>query len=215
MLTKKITLLFLCSLTVSMIVISNCKAQESGYRIEADPFQYENDSFKQWTNDMIRIEITTEERGIIFRITITNKQTNALEIENLNIDVHIRNIDDDYNAFHKQISINYIYLPQNEEYSLYVPVTFTRYDVIGSYKAELSYTEDSSVSQNIEPYPFQFRILSEDQFQKELEQKKTALFNIGPIEVTIEIFGGMTFVIIGSLAFTIIILRRRRRSGLY
>lgn len=203
----------LCMLIMFSFVTSECIAQESDYCIVADAYQYENGTFKPWSNDMMRIEITTKERGLIFKIIISNElQTGAVEIEDLKIDVAVKYGDETHHTFFKQVSINYIYLPQNENYEVIVPVTFNRADVIGSYTAELTYTVENSDPQHIEPYPFQFRVVSEEQFEKELEQKKNGLINIGPFEITVEIFGGGITITIISLAVVVYMLRRRKRT---
>lgn len=205
--------LFLLVLTLFSFIASECIAQESDYNIVADAYQYENGTFKPWSNDMLRIGITTKERGLVFKVIISNGlQTDAVEIEDLKIDVAIKYGDETYHTFFKQVSISYIYLPQTEDYEVIVPVTFEHGDAIGSYTAELTYTVKNSVPKHIEPYPFQFRVVGEEQFQKEIEQKKTGpVIIIGPWEIKVEIFGGGITITVVSIALVVYLLRRRRR----
>jgi len=188
MTTKNISIL--CVLMILSFTVCECKAQESDFRIVADPYQYENHVFTPWTNDMVRIGITTKERGLIFKIVISNEQTDSVEIEDLEIDVTIKYGDETYSTLQKQITINYIYLPQDEQYEVIIPVKFRSSDDVGSYTTELTYTHRYHGSEAIEPYPFTFRLVSEEQFQKEIEQKKTGpLIVIGPFEIKLFDFG--------------------------
>lgn len=184
---RRRSLLILFILGLCFLPVFQCMAQTSDFNIVADPYQLENGVFKPWNNDMIRIGITTEERGLIFKITISNQhETNSITIENLRIDVKVKYGDETYSRFFKQVSLSYIYLPPKQDYQVFVPVDFGHGDIIGSYRAELTYAIGSGNEQPIEPYPFQFRVVSEEQFQKEIEQKRGGpTIIIGPFEVKI------------------------------
>jgi len=181
--TRSLSILFVLSLC--FLPVFQCKGQTSDFKITADPYQFENGVFKQWDNDMIRIGITTEERGLIFKITISNQhETNSLTIENLSVDIKVKYGDEIGSRFSKKVSISYIYLPPKHDYNVFVPVDFGHGDIIGNYAAELNYQIGYGDWQHIEPYPFEFRVVSEEQFQKEIEQKKgSPIIVIGPIEV--------------------------------
>ena len=179
------SLSFLFALSLCFLPVFQCMAQTSDFKIVADPYQVENGVFKQWNNDMIRIGITTEERGLIFKITISNQhETNSLTIENLSVDIKVKYGDEIGSRFSKEVSLSYIYLPPKYDYDIFVPVDFGHGDIIGNYAAELNYQIGYGDWQQIEPYPFEFRVVSEEQFQKEIEQKKgSPIIIIGPFEV--------------------------------
>jgi hypothetical protein len=206
--------LCLCLIALFALSVSESKGQGSGLNIWADPYQLENGVFKPWDNDMVRIGITTKERGLIFKITISNPQeTDSVTIESLRIDVNVKYGDQQFSTFSKQISISYIYLPPKENYEVFVPIEFNRVDAIGSYLAELSYARGYAVEQHIEPYPFQFRVVSEDQFAKEIEQKRTGpVIIIGPWEVKILSFEFGTSVTLLSIAVVVYFLWRKKRK---
>lgn len=183
--TKSLLVLFLLGLCT--LRIFECIALTSDLDIVADPYQFEDDVVKQWSNDMIRIGITTEERGLVFKIAISNQhETDSLTVESLEIDVRVKYGEEVSSRFLKHIALSYIYLPPRTDHQVFVPVDFGHGDVIGSYKAEVTYTKGSSSEQHIEPYPFEFRVVSEAQFQKEIEQKKgSPIIIIGPFEVKV------------------------------
>ena len=198
--TRLFLILFVLSLC--FFLVFRCMSQTSDFKIVADPYQWENDVFKQWNNDMIRIGITTEERGLIFKITISNQhETNSLTIEDLTIYIRVNYGDEAGSRFSKQVSLSYIYLPPKQDYSVFVPVDFGYGEIIGSYTAELTYAIGSGSEQHIEPYPFQFRVVSEEQFQKEIEQKKgSPIIIIGPFEVKLFDFSiGVSVVSVSAI----------------
>ena len=205
-------LIVLCFVVFLIFIIPQCLAKVSDLTLEADPFQYENDVFKEWSNNMKKIGITTEERGLIFRVTVSNIQNEPITVEKLMITVRGERTDSGSNSFFEQVS-DYIYLPPNEKTEVDIPVEFGYGDVIGSYSAEIQYSGEGLYgTQNIEPYPFEFRVLSEDQFQKELEQKQDSPFiSIGDINITLfEFSAGFSIFSIG-LAITLYIIYRKRR----
>jgi len=206
----KIKWIVFCIVILSLFVIPQCLAQVSDLKIEVDPFQYENGDFKAWSNDMKKIGITTEERGLIYRITVSNVENEPITVEELTIQVRVERTDSGSNSFFDQIK-NYIYLPYNEKTEIDIPVDFGHRDVIGSYRAEIQCGEGSDVTQNIEAYPSEFRVLSEDQFQKELEEKKGTLIDI-TINVIIENIVGVTITIsLGAIGGISFFLYRRRQ----
>lgn len=207
------SLSWLCLVILFVLPISISKGQSSDFKITADPYQFESGVFKQWDNDMVRIGITTKERGLIFKITISNPhQTDSVAIENLRVDTNVRYGDAQSSTFFEQISVSYIYLPPKKDYHIFIPTEFNRAEVIGSYTAELTYVKGSSVEQHIEPYPFQFRVVSEEQFAKEKEQKQTGpVIIIGPWEVKVFDFGGGITITIIGLALIVYVYRKRKR----
>lgn len=200
-------------LVMFFLQISQCMAQTSDFKVEADPYQWENGVFKEWSNDMIRIGITTQERGLVFKITISNQhETNPVTIENLRIDVRVDYGEQVTSRLHKQISIDYIYLPPKQDHQVFVPVDFGHIDIVGSYNAKLTYTIGYGSAQNIDPYPFEFRVVgSEDQLQKEIEQKRGGpVIIIGPFEIKLFDFSiGISVVSISAILIIYYLWRKK------
>jgi len=205
-------MIFILVLLSSFLFMIPSYAQFSDFEITADPYQWENGTFKEWSTDMIRICITTKERGLIFKITILNEnEAEPIEINNLVIDVKVEKEQDSW-SFFRQITINYIFIPPKNEHTIFVPIEFSKYgEVIGSYTVELTYGQGTVVEQHIEPYPFDFRVVSEEQFQKEIEQKKTGpLIIIGPWEIKLIDFGvSITIIGVGG-AITFFMWKKKR-----
>ena len=119
----------------------------------------------QWDKDMKRLKITTPERGLTFKITISNEDTSEpISIENMRVNAKAYYGTEEYQKFFKQVSIDFIYLPPNEVFVLFVPVDFGHGDIVGDYRAEVTYDFGYGTPQKIEPFPFEFRVLSEEIF---------------------------------------------------
>jgi len=205
-------LIALCIIVIPIFLIPYSSAKISDLKLEADPFQYENGVFKEWSSDMKKIGITTKERGLIFRVTVTNTNDEPYTNDELTVDVRVEKIGSVGSTFHEQVS-NYIYLPPNEKTEIDIPVDFGGGDAIGSYTAEIQCSGIGYYgTENVEPYPFDFRVLSEDQFQKELEQKKDAPFiSIGDINITLFDFSVGVSVLSIGVAITIFAIWQRRK----
>ena len=186
------SLLGLLVLILCIPPIFQCKGQTSGFKVVAEPYQ--------WNDDMKRLKITTPERGLTFKIIISNEDsTEPVTIDKLLLDVKVYYGDEDYFKFYKQINIDYIYLPSNEDYTTFVPVDFGHGDIVGSYRAELKYgTKGYLPQQKIEPFPFEFRVLGEDLFQQEIEQNRGGTTIIIPIEI--QVSGGVISISVAILA---------------
>ena len=135
-----------------------------------------------------------------FKIIISNEDnTESITVDKILIDVKVYYGDQDYFKFFKQINIDYIYLPPNEDYTTFVPLDFGYGDIVGSYRAELRYgTKGYLPQQKIEPFPFELRVLSEDFFQQEIEQNRGGTTIIVPIEI--QVSGGVISVSVVILA---------------
>ncbi|GAH63257.1 unnamed protein product, partial [marine sediment metagenome] len=136
-------LIVFCIMVLPIFVIPHSLANVRGLEIEVDPFQYENGEFKAWSNGMKKIGITTEERGLIYRITISNVENDPITIENLVIEVRGERTDSGSNSFFDQVSY-YVYLPPNGNKEIDIPVDFGGRDVLGSYRAEILCSEGRS-----------------------------------------------------------------------
>jgi len=194
------SLLGLLALTLCILPMFQCKGQTSDFKIVAEPYE--------WDDDMKRLKITTPERGLVFKITISNDGTDAIEINKIYIDVRVESELRMW-SFHKQLEINYLYLPPKEVHYRFVEVDFGWGSIVGSYSAELMYGENVyDVDSPIEPYPLSFRVLSEEMFQQEIEQNKGGTTIIIPIEIQITLGGLISF------SFAVILfsyLRKKRK----
>jgi hypothetical protein len=198
--TQKLFLLLLVILVA--VPILQCKGQTSGLKITQEQYQ--------WNDDMKRLKITTPEKGLIFKVTISNEGNTPVEIDKLYVNVRVESSNRQYWSFFKQLSIDYLYLPKNESDYRFVKVDFGSYEsIIGSYTAKLTYFIGyvSGEGTPIEIYPFDFQVMSEEQFQKTINQNPSApIINIYiPVTVTVVGTGGVTLIIWE-------LLRRRRRG---
>jgi hypothetical protein len=189
-------------LVLVAIPILQCRAQITNPKITQD--QYE------WDDDMKRLKMTTPERGLVFKITISNEGNEPLSIYKLYINVRVESDSRQYWSFFKQLSIDYLYLPQNEDDYRFVEVDFGGGQAIGSYTAKLTYSiEGPSYVEGIpiELFPFQFNVVSEEQLQNAKNQNPSApIINIY-ISVTL-ISGGSITV----LALTLFLYRRKKKG---
>lgn len=77
--TRSFLILFVLSLC--FLPVFQCKVQTSDFKIVAEPYQ--------WNEDMKRLKITTPERGLTFKITISNDGTQAIAINKIYINVRV------------------------------------------------------------------------------------------------------------------------------
>jgi hypothetical protein len=186
-----------------MLPILQCKAQTSGLTITHEEYQ--------WTDDMKRLGITTPERGLIFKITIFNDGTKELETDNLVIDILVSDNTQQYGyVFNQQINFGSLYLPPKSADYRFVKVTqyggiYGSNLTIGSYTAKLTYTTSSnSVPTPIEQYPFNFRVVSEEELQKEIGQN--------PINIYIIISVIVVIIVVVALLTYLIYKRRKKQT---
>jgi len=167
-----------------------------------------------WTEDMKRVGMTTLDRGLKLKIDFTNLDTQdyytityiKIRIET-NYEEQTNSKDWDYVEFR-----NYAIPPNN--------ITSTYYDVdlhrspssIGRWSVRLGYATNENAwdfSQQIEPYPFEFKIASEEELQNAISANPRGWFIFSPnITVDISILGGISGTI--SLALLAVILKRKK-----
>jgi len=192
-------LILLCLFIFLMFSILQCRAQTSSLKMTHEQYQ--------WTTDMNRLGITTPERGLIFKIIISNEGDTPLEIDKLYINVRV---DSDNHQFWKQLTIDYLYLPKNESDYRFVKVDFGSLQyIIGSYTAKLTYFVDyvSGEGTPVEVYPFDFRVMSEEELQNAINQNPLGpIINIYLPEITIFSAGGISIL---ALA----LWNRKRKKG--
>lgn len=180
-----------------MLLVLQCYGQPSGLKITHEQYQ--------WTDDMNRLKITTPEKGLTFEIIILNQGNQPLiEPYILWINVRVDSTTTNGVYFFKQLQIDNLYLPPNENLTRFVKVDFGGGQPIGSYTAKLTYSFGSypSEGQPIEEYPFDFRILGNETFQQEIQQNKGGITYVFPINIEITLGGvGGISVTIGAIYF--------------
>lgn len=210
--TKTKTLLLLLSvfLTIPLLQpILQCRGQATNPKITQEQYQ--------WNDDMKRLKITTPDRGLIFKITISNEGNTPVEVDKLYIDVRVESENRQYWYFFKQLAIDYLYLPKNEDDYRFVKVDFGGGEIAGSYTAKLTYYMGyvSGEGTSIEISPFDFQVMSEDVFQQQIQQNSGGTtINIGPFNFTLLDLGGIggitvTGIALGGLYFW----RRSKKKG--
>lgn len=216
---QSLLVFFSCVLLVATVAqfSTKCNAQSSSIRITHEEYG--------WTDDMKRLGITTQDTGVIFKITIFNEGQLPLrigyspstvypnpfvEMTSLYISINLVSTDTQphYDDTKKIVfdSDNPLYLPPKESYSRMVQ--FDHYGLplpIGSYTAKLEYSPYAlsygSEGTPIEPYPFTFRVASSDTLQNAIRQDSGAFIQIGSINITLFEFGGsITVFSLGLLA---------------
>lgn len=198
----------LCLFSLVAIPIFQCRTQTTNPKITQEQYQ--------WNDDMKRLKITTLERGLIFKITISNEGSTPIEIDKLYINVRVESSDRQYWSFFKQLSIDYLYLPPKEADYRFVKVDFGSYQsVLGSYTAKLTYFVGyvSGEGNPIEIYPFDFRVLGNETFQQEIEQNRGGTtINIGPFNLTLIDLGGIGGITVTGIAMGGLYLWRRSKK---
>jgi len=180
--------------------ILQCRAQATNLKITHDQYG--------WTNDMKRLKMTTPERGLVFKITISNEGNEPLSIDKLYINIIVESSSRQFWSFLKQLSIDYLYLPKNENDIRFVKVDFGGGDsIIGSYTAKLTYGVSSyGEGTPIELFPFQFNVVSEEQLQNAINQNPSA--PIINIYIPVTLIGGGSITLIAWTLFN-----RKRKRG--
>jgi len=191
-------LIALCLVLFPILIVSQCSAHVSDLKIEVDPFQCENSVLKEWSSDMKKLDITTKERGLTYRITVTNVVDEPVTVDKLTIQVSVTKIGK-ISGFFKEIN-TYINLQPNEKDYFNVTVDFgNSQDILGSYVTEIQRVEGISKTYDLEAYPSEFKVVSEDQFEKEIEDKVDALFSFGDVYITVELVSiGIVITLIGG-----------------
>ena len=207
--TSRFLLLLSVLLMILMLLpILQCRAQAMNPKITQEQYQ--------WNDDMKRLKITTLERGLIFKITISNEGSTPVEIDKLYINVRVESSDRQYWSFFKQLSIDYLYLPPKEADYRFVKVDFGSYQsVLGSYTAKLTYFVGyvSGDGNPIEIYPFVFRVLGNETFQQEIQQNRGGtIINIGPFNLTLIDLGGIGGITVTGIALGGLYFWRRSKK---
>jgi len=183
-----------------------------------------------WTDDMKRYSITSLDKTLTFEIIVTNTDTARwASISSIKVDIKGKMQTDQYpNQVSGQFVENSLWIPPGKSYTRFVMISFQQVHpygtwALGKWSFELTYMVSGlqwtnatgqvagsylvgsqpvpiSETGKLEPYPFEFSVVSNAQeLEKVLQEKRTGLFNIGPINVTVEIalvsLGGLAVVV--------------------
>jgi hypothetical protein len=186
-----------------------------------------NMSSQNWDNDMWTIKETTPERGFIVQVTVTNNH------ESLPLRIYSASFNFDLSYEEQHMALPYpnaipnVLVPAKQSFIWYYAALFTN-PQLGNWKLKASYTftnlqwsdnkgmislQSSQLSNNLEPYPVDFKVVSESQLQQDIQQYKqqrgTSInFNIEKINI-VDMGGvSISIVAIGLVAY---FLWRRKR----
>jgi hypothetical protein len=165
---------------------------------------------------MNRLGITTPERGLVLEITIWNNSTESYpryyypyrSDNDLQITIRITSNESPSSNLFDQISIGNLYLPSYGSDIRFLKITDNSGNNLsaGSYSATLTYGD----GMKIEPYPFDFKVMSEQEFQQKIEQNKSGTtYNF---YFQIALFGGSSSIVLVSVGIGIYLWRRRERD---
>jgi hypothetical protein len=215
---KYLTFFLLMSFLIFPIL--QIEGQSSGLKITQDQYN--------WNSDMKNLKITTPEIGLIFKITIWNNGSEPIDFTYMPdynilwINVRVDSTSTSGVYFFKQLQMNNLYLPPNETLIRFVKVDFAGSQPIGSYTAKLTYSfgQYPSEGQPIVEYPFDYRILDNDTFNREIQQSRNvnvtwlsltinfSLFTVGDLLT----FIGLPSVSIAVFSISILKYKKRKRK---
>jgi len=162
-----------------------------------------------WTADMKRVKMTTQQRGLKIKIDFTNLDVkNYLTISYIHIRIEIRYEEIDFKDYDYVELENYVIPPSNTT-SIYRDINLQRSQSLGKWSLRLAYTtyKNWEFTNQIEPYPFEFRVVSEQELQKAIAENPSApIINIYLPEITIISVGSIT-----AIALAIWNNKRKRR----
>lgn len=165
-----------------------------------------------WTQDMKNVKMTTVERGLKIRIEFTNLDNqNYYTIPYIKIRIETNYEEQSNSKDWKYIELRNYAIPPNNTTSTYYDIDLHRSQTsIGRWSVRLTYvTNENSwdfISQ-IEPYPFEFKVASEDELQTAIKENPPSGFVFSPnITIEISVFGSL------SIAITIVLLKFLRKK---
>jgi hypothetical protein len=210
-----LALLIVCSF------FSEALAQQSSLQITMEPYQ--------WTDEMKRQRITTTDRGLTLEICFSNMHEKySVTLTNVEVRVQANYLLQTYPRFTKDWTTSSLTLMPKQQVKNNFIVELARYsseETIGKWEVKANYKigqqewRDEKGAQNppgvvytanegkIEPYPFEFRVLGQEQFSKEIEQmKQRPLIEIVINNPTIQV------VSVGSVSLVILALALKNRG---
>lgn len=201
-----LVLLLVCSAIVNSSPVNAIYQSFPKIHFEAD----------NWTQDMKRVKMTTLERGLKLKIDFTNLDTqNYYTIAYIKIRVETNYEEQANSRDWDYIELkNYAIAPGNTTSAYYNVDLHQSPSSIGRWSVKLGYVlgENSwDFGQQIEPFPFEFKVASEEELQKAIADNPSGWFIFSPnITIDISILGGIGGTI--SLALLAVILTKRKKG---
>lgn len=182
-------------------------------------------SAQNWDSDMWGIKETTPDRGLIVQLTILNSHESLpLRISSVIFKFALSYEGQPSGGVSYPGEIPYVLVPAKQSFIWYYAV-LPPSSQLGDWKLSVSYTltglqwfdntgmiplQNSQLAGNLEPFPLDFKVVSESQLQQDIQQFKQRGMNINininePI-VQISLGGGGIVAIAIAVAFS----RRRR-----
>jgi len=159
---------------------------------------------------MKNVKMTTFERGLIVRIDLTNLDTrNYLEIDYLHIQIETTyeekdSKDSDY------IELSNIEIKPSSSISFWHNVEFRSYlgERLGKWSVRVAYGTSKNVwsfNNKIEPYSFEFKLVSEGELQKAIEENPSGFVFSPTIVIEFSVLS------IAVTSFAVYLLARKKR----
>lgn len=180
----------------------------------SQPFPKIHFQVDNWTEDMKRVGMTTLDRGLKLKIDFTNLDTqNYYTITYIKIRIETTYEEQTNSKDWDYVEFRNYAIPPNNTTSTYYEVDLHRsQSSIGKWSVRLGYVTSEyawDFSQQIEPFPFEFKVASEGELQNAISANPRGWFIFSPnITIDISILGGITIPI--SLALLAVIWKRKK-----
>lgn len=169
---------------LSIAVPSYAQQPASALKISMEPMN--------WTEEMKSLGITTRDRGLILKVTVMNShQTHAVTLNSFQITAAIE-YEEKQTKDYQYITETTLYIPPGQNFTRFIkinlgypPNDIGRWSVkanyqFGGYNWEtisgqryFDQTQNVITSAPIEPYPFQFKVVGDEQFNQEIKNAST------------------------------------------
>lgn len=183
-------------------------------------------STQNWDKDMSAINETTPEKGLIIQISVVNSHESLpVRITKMTLKFDLLYDGKPYPTTYYPNEIPYVVVPASQSFLWYYSVLPAN-PPLGNWELKVTYTlaglewfdnkgmiplREPQESGSLEPFPLNFKVVSESQLQQDIQQYKergtNIIFNIGKINILEISIGGVTLTIIAIAAY---LLSRRR-----
>ena len=165
-----------------------------------------------WTADMKRVKMTTPERGLKIRIDFTNLDTqNYYTIPYIKIGIETNYEEQANSKDWDYIELRNFAIAPNNMTSTYYDVDLHRSpSSLGRWSLRLGYVTNENAwdfSQQIEPYPLEFKVASEEELQKAITENPSGFVFSPQITIEVSVLGGV------SVAVALLYWKKKKRRG--
>lgn len=184
-------------------------------RADYQPFPKTHFYPDNWIQDMKNVKMTTIDRGLKIRIDFTNLDNqNYYTIPYIKIRVETNYEEQTNSKDWKYIELrNYAIPPSNTTSTYYTVDLYRSPNSIGKWSVRLTYvTNENSwdFTSQIEPYPFEFKVATEDELQTAIKENPPSGFVFSPnITIEISVFGSAIAISIVLFSF----FRKKKGRG--